>query len=170
MCVDTSLPLCDYGLITRSASAQCCSATSLFLGCRDSGEEVGMLINACKCRLAGYAGSASLFSYSSGHTLLERRAFRPRAAGQLDCHVGQAPLVASHQALKSAVALCQRHSLEASQDTAHHLWFQLLQVLHRLHCCLAFPASPCPALPCTALPCPTLSIMQQELQHPGLSA
>ena len=112
-----------------------------------------------ECRLAGYAGSASLFSYSSGHTLLERQASSPRAAGQS----GQAALVASHQALKSAVALCQRHSLEASQDTAHHLWFQLLQVQHCSHCRLALPslalpcpASPCPALPCLPLPCPTM--------------
>lgn len=73
-------------------------------------------------------GSASLFSYSSGHTLLERHPSSPRAAGQQPLHGRQAALVASHQALKSAVALCQRHSLEARQDTAHHLWFQLLQV------------------------------------------
>ncbi|KAL3136710.1 hypothetical protein ABBQ38_005943 [Trebouxia sp. C0009 RCD-2024] len=84
-------------------------------------------------RLRGYVGSASLFSYSSGHTLLERHPSSPRAAGQQPLHGRQAALVASHQALKSAVALCQRHSLEARQDTAHHLWFQLLQCyVHQL--------------------------------------
>jgi len=79
------------------------------------------------CRLKGYAGSASLFSYSSGHTLLERHASTPKAAGD-PSRPPQTPLLAAHQALKAAVALCQRHSLEASQDMAHQLWFEVLQV------------------------------------------
>jgi len=79
------------------------------------------------CRLKGYAGSASLFSYSSGHTLLERHASTPRAAGD-PSRPPQTTLLAAHQALKAAVALCQRHSLEASQDMAQQLWFEVLQV------------------------------------------
>lgn len=84
----------------------------------------------CLCRLKGYAGSASLFSYSSGHTLLERHASTPRPAGGHHLRPPQTPLLASHQALKSAVAVCQRHSLEASQETAQQLWFEVLQVSH----------------------------------------
>lgn len=80
------------------------------------------------CRLRGYAGSASLFSYSSGHTLLERHASSPKAGGGVPLRPPQAPLLDSHQALKSAVALCQRHSLEASQQVAQQLWFEVLQV------------------------------------------
>ncbi|KAL0018560.1 hypothetical protein WJX77_004866 [Trebouxia sp. C0004] len=77
-------------------------------------------------RMKGYAGSASLFSYSSGHTLLERHASTPTAASD-PSRPPQAPLLAAHQALKAAVALCQRHSLEASQDMAQQLWFEVLQ-------------------------------------------
>ena len=79
-------------------------------------------------RLRGYAGSAALFSYSSGHSLLERLPSSPRIPGHQPPIPPQAALVASHHALKSAVALCQRHSFEASQDTAQQLWFDILQV------------------------------------------
>ncbi|KAL0048183.1 hypothetical protein WJX82_009442 [Trebouxia sp. C0006] len=83
-------------------------------------------VTSASGRLKGYAGSASLFSYSSGHTLLERHASTPRAAGN-PSRAPQTPLLAAHQALKAAVALCQRHSLEASQDMAQQLWFEVLQ-------------------------------------------
>ena len=75
-------------------------------------------------RLRGYTGSASLFSYSSGSALLLRHPSSPKAAEQHD----QAPLLSAHQALRAGVALCQRHSLETSQEMAHQLWFDLLQV------------------------------------------
>ncbi|KAA6422788.1 MAG: hypothetical protein FRX49_07323 [Trebouxia sp. A1-2] len=88
-------------------------------------ERLGDIAAAIKL-LRGYAGSASLFSYSSGHTLLERHASTPTAAGD-PSRPPQTPLLAAHQALKAAVALCQRHSLEASQDMAQQLWFEVLQ-------------------------------------------
>ena len=96
---------------------------------QDTWEWMSREVQAVERRLRSYAGSASLFSYSSGHTLLERLPSSPRAAGQQALHAAQAPLVASHQALQSAVALCQRHSFEASQHTAQQLWFEVLQVL-----------------------------------------
>ena len=34
-----------------------------------------------------------------------------------------------HAALRTAVALCQRHSLQAPADTAHELWFGVLEVV-----------------------------------------
>lgn len=102
------------------------SLVSLHAGKVPGLQSIGRQI--CLCRLKGYAGSASLFSYSSGHTLLERHASTPRPAGGHHLRPPQTPLLASHQALKSAVALCQRHSLEASQETAQQLWFEVLQV------------------------------------------
>ena len=145
LCVNVVRPDCNYlsfgalgetqqALVQACIQPQCTSAAVYALH--------PYLGQPFVCRLKGYAGSASLFSYSSGHTLLERHASTPRAAGN-PSRAPQTPLLAAHQALKAAVALCQRHSLEASQDIAQQLWFEVLQVrchvaiLHNTCTCLA---------------------------------
>ncbi|KAK9804391.1 hypothetical protein WJX72_010740 [[Myrmecia] bisecta] len=41
--------------------------------------------------------------------------------------VGGAPLVAAREALKAAIALCQRHTRDARPEAAQQLWFDVLQ-------------------------------------------
>ena len=91
----------------------------------------------CEYRLKGHGGSAAFFSSSSHmpHLALDGQGSSPRAAQRLHAGLsGQAVVGEAHQALKSAVGLCQRHSQDTSQEAAQHLWFCVLQVTGFAHC------------------------------------
>ena len=163
MCVDTSLPLRDYGLITRSASAQCCSATSLFLGCRHSGEEVGMVASA------GWQDMLAQPPCSLTPRVTPCLSDEPPAPGLQGNWIamwGKHPLWPvirpSSRQWRSARGTPLRPAriqpITSGSNccrycTAHTAVLPSLPPL-----ALPCPALPCPALPCPALPCLVLHV------------